>query len=240
MSLLDYGWWETPPLRSRPVTLWLPDAGDRPWCVLFAHDGQNLFRPETSFAGVDWALHTAVESLMEQGQARPTMIVGIGNTHDRLKEYEPGPMAQAYLRFIIEDLRPHLQHHFPISLNPQDHFLIGSSMGGIISAYALCKWPELFGGAACLSTHWPHNRGEMVPWLRHNLIPPGQHKWYFDYGDQTADAPYAPYQLEVDEIFRQRGYRFDHDYKSLYFRGADHSERAWRDRVHVPLHYLLF
>ena len=240
MPLLEYGWWEAPQLKPRPITLWLPERATAPLCVLFAHDGQNLFRPETSFAGVDWGLHQAVQSLMDQGLARPTMIVGLGNTPDRLKEYEPGPLANAYLRFLIEDLRPHLQERFPMSLDPADHYLIGSSMGGIISTYALCKWPEQFGGAACLSTHWPHNHGHMVPWLNHNLVHAGRHRWYFDYGDQTADAPYGPFQKQVDDIFRQRGYRQGHDWETLSFPGTDHSERSWRARVHIPLKFLLF
>jgi enterochelin esterase-like enzyme len=240
MPIIDWGWWESPNLPPRPITLWLPETVTYPLCVLYAHDGQNLFRPETAFAGVDWNLHNTLQDLIDKGQARSTLVVGIGNTPERMHEYAPGPKGNAYLRFLTDQLRPRLQEEFPISLDPSDHFLMGSSMGGIISAYMMCKLPEQFGGAACLSTHWPWHNGEMVHWMRRNLIPPGHHRWYFDWGTETADAPYRPYQEEMDEILTQRGYRRGKDWETLNFPGHDHSEGSWRSRVHLPLRFLLF
>jgi len=239
MPIRDLGWWTAPGLSPRPITVWIPSYPHSCMSVLYAHDGQNLFHPEQAFGGVDWGLQHTLESMIGSGKARPTMIVGLGNTPERLEDYAPGERGEAYLRFLVEDLMPQLSRHFPVSPLRHDHFLLGSSMGGIISACALCLYPEYFGGAACLSTHWTYHDGSMIEWLQSRLRPPGRHRWYFDYGDQTADAPYAAYQKRVDEMFRERGYRQGQDIQTLSFPGADHSERAWRARVHLPLHFLL-
>jgi hypothetical protein len=62
---------------------------------------------------------------------------------------------------------------------------------------------------------------------------------YFDYGTRTVDALYEPYQKEVDKVMKAKGYTQEKDWLTLKFEGAEHSERAWRERVHIPLEFLL-
>ena len=87
-------------------------------------------------------------------------------------------------------------------------------MGGVISLYALCRYPKLFGGAACLSTHWPgtfNMDNNPIPaafmnYLRTHLPSPATHKIYFDYGDATLDALYPPLQKMADEVMKEKGF----------------------------------
>jgi hypothetical protein len=62
---------------------------------------------------------------------------------------------------------------------------------------------------------------------------------YFDYGTRTVDALYEPYQKEVDKVMRAKGYTQGKDWRTLKVEGAEHGERAWRERVHIPLEFLL-
>jgi hypothetical protein len=62
---------------------------------------------------------------------------------------------------------------------------------------------------------------------------------YFDYGTRTVNALYEPYQKEVDKVMEAKGYTQGKDWRTLKFEGAEHSERAWRERVHIPLEFLL-
>ena len=116
---------------------------------------------------------------------------------------------------------------------------MGSSMGGLISLYALTEYPAVFGGAACLSTHWPAGGGVMIDYLRSALPDPAGHRIYFDHGTATLDSLYPPFQRRADAVMRAAGYVEGRDWVTRVFAGAEHSERAWRVRVEQPLIFLL-
>lgn len=97
----------------------------------------------------------------------------------------------------------------------------------------------MFGGTACLSTHWPAVGDAMIAYLAAFLPPPGMHKIYFDYGTETIDAAYEPHQRRVDAVMRKAGYAEGKNWLTLKFEGAEHSESAWRERVHIPLSFLI-
>ncbi len=118
-------------------------------------------------------------------------------------------------------------------------FIMGSSMGGLISLYALCEYPDVFGGAGCLSTHWPAVKSAILPYLHDHLPTPGRHKLYFDYGTAGLDAAYEPYQRTVDALMQEHGYTPGYDWLTRQFPGADHNEAAWQARVHIPLTFLM-
>lgn len=109
----------------------------------------------------------------------------------------------------------------------------------MIVLYGLCEYPQVFGGAGCLSTHWPAGEGAMIEYLRTALPVPGTHKLYFDHGTHTLDATYEAFQVQVDELLRARGYADGTHWIMRRFPGHEHSERAWRERVHIPLAFLL-
>ena len=251
-------------VQPRNVNIWLPSSygmqSDRQYRVIYAHDGQNLFNPKTSYSGVDWGLHETLCRMMTAGEVRDTLVVGIWNTPERYREYDPQrvfeeyldsaeraayaeayghPVADRYLKFIVRELKPFIDSNFRTLPGRDDTLLLGSSMGGLISAYALCEYPEVFGGAACLSTHWPAGHGRMNKYLDACLPEPGTHRFYFDFGTETIDAQYETLQREVDLVMQRRGYVVGDDWLTRKFIGADHSERAWRSRLDIPLRFLL-
>ena len=119
-------------------------------------------------------------------------------------------------------------------------------MGGLISMYAICEYPEIFSGAACLSTHWVGTHtlknnpipNSFINYLQDNLPDSKSHKIYFDTGDQILDALYPTIQNKVDRIMIENGYN-DQNWVTKYYKGADHSEKSWNARLHVPLTFLL-
>ncbi len=150
-----------------------------------------------------------------------------------------GPVSDSYLRFLVQELKPFVDAHYRTQPQREATFVMGSSMGGLISLYALCEYPGVFAGAGCLSTHWPATEGVMRPYLRRHLPAPGQHKLYFDHGTVNLDAAYAPFQQAVDGLLREAGYTPEGDWLSRTFAGADHNEASWQARVHIPLLFLL-
>ena len=119
-------------------------------------------------------------------------------------------------------------------------------MGGLISLYAICEFPNIFGGAACLSTHWPgiftvENTplpDVFVKYLKAHLPDPKKNKIYFDHGDQTLDAMYPPLQKKVDVLMKAKGFT-EKSWITKYFPGENHSEKAWGKRFDIPLKFLL-
>ena len=151
-----------------------------------------------------------------------------------------------YLKFIVEEVKPYIDKTYSVYKNKKNTFIAGSSMGGLISMYAICEYPNVFGGAACLSTHWPgifEMEKNPIPdafytYLKNNLPNPKKNKLYFDYGDQTLDALYPPLQKEVDEIMKLKGFS-PKNWKTVFAKGEDHSENAWNKRFDLPLLFLL-
>lgn len=151
-----------------------------------------------------------------------------------------------YLKFLVTELKPHIDKTYATKADRKNTFVAGSSMGGLISMYALCEYPDVFGGAACLSTHWPgiftmENNpmpDAFVAYLEQHLPDPKTHKLYFDYGTETLDALYPPLQQKVDVVMKAKGWTTK-NWMTREFKGEDHSERAWRKRLEIPLIFLL-
>ncbi len=251
-------------VAARNVDVWLPPSYDehpqRRYPVLYMHDGQNLFDPALSYTGVDWDVDGVMTRLIADGQVREAIVVGIWNTPLRVQEYMPAqavpeqptvlfegmpPLARAdlrsddYLRFVVEELKPAIDATYRTRPDRADTFVMGSSMGGLISAYAMSRYPDVFGGVGALSTHWPAGDGAVIDYLSTHLPARGQHRFYFDHGTAALDATYAPYQRRMDTVLRDAGWRPGRDWVSREFPGAEHNERAWRDRLDVPLQFLL-
>lgn len=252
-------------VAAREVDVWLPPGYGRTprrYPVIYMQDGQNLFDPATSYAGVSWSVDQAMMRLIAAGQTHGAIIVGIWNTPARFAEYlpqdaalpDPVPLAvtgfkplprsavqsNAYLRFMVRELKPFVDRTYRTEPGRRHTFVMGSSMGGLIAAYAVVKYPRVFGGAACLSTHWPVANGVVIPYLAHHLPPPSTgHRFYFDHGTRTLDAGYGPYQQRMDAAMRAAGYRPGPLWMSRVFPGAEHSEKSWSKRVGIPLAFLL-
>ncbi len=250
---------------ARRVDVWLPPSyardPSRRYPVLYMHDGQNLFDPALSYIGVDWGLDEAVTRLAADGRVREAIVVGIWNTPKRFAEYMPAKavtesgvpddwpdmtwirrqeiVSDAYLRFLVQELKPLIDANYRTLPGRDDTAIMGSSMGALISLYALAEYPDVFGGAGCVSIHWPLADGIVADYLARHLPAREGHRLYFDHGTATLDAGYAPYQRRVDALLRAAGWREGRDFMSYEDAGAAHDERAWRARIAVPLEFLL-
>jgi len=246
------------------------------YSVLYMHDGQMLFDPSTTWTQSAWQVDQVLTKLVKDHKIKDVIVVGIWNSGTkRHREYfpqkpfeslttdqqdfinkslqSPGggsevfkPVSDNYLKFIVSELKPFIDKKYPVYKDRKHTFIAGSSMGGLISMYAICEYPAVFGGAACLSTHWPgifSMEGNPVPdafvnYLRNHLPDPKTHKLYFDYGDQTLDAMYPPLQKKVDEVLKLKGFTTK-NWKTLFFPGNDHSEISWNRRLDIPIEFLL-
>ena len=255
-------------VTPRTVSVWLPDgyrAGEE-CCVLYMHDGQMLFDSTTTWNRQEWKVDEVLGRLIADGSVKRTIVVGIDNTPERLRELLPGKiqsymdeddiedpayaLGDSYLKFVTEEVKPFIDSLYRPLTDREHTFIAGSSMGGLISLYALCEYPEVFGGAACLSSHISiaylndftgDSDAAADAFLRYvsDMMPDRETTHlYMDYGKAGYDAAYGPYQERMDSLFLSRGWDEDH-YRSLAFEGHDHNETCWASRLHEPLQFLL-
>ena len=254
---------------ARDVAVWLPEGykvGDS--CdVLYMHDGNMLFDATTTWNRQEWCVDEVMDSLIKASIIRPCIVVGIYNTDDRLTEYFPAKTVQyvpeadlkkaktekltadAYLKFIVEEPKPYIDQHYKPMTTREHTFMMGSSMGGLISLYALCEYPQVFGGVACLSSHLSMGHlpdgfdgeiwatgfrdyvGKHLPEVNGSLI-------YMDHGTKDFDADYGKYQELLDSVIIATGWDTNH-YMSRVYEGHGHNETAWSSRLDQPLLFLL-
>ena len=278
-ELVQYRSFPSRHVDPRNVTVWLPPGYDpkgQPYSVLYMHDGQNLFDPATGYGGKEWGVDEAAANLISEGAIRRTLVVGIRNTPKRLREYVPAkafdrlparymervrglyggaPLSDGYLKFIVRELKPRIDRSYNVRTGRDDSVIMGSSMGALISLYAVSEYPRVFSGAGIMSTHWPKMlpaKGktltdaefEMVAssferYLAPALPSPRTHRLYFDHGSEMLDATYARNQRRIDRIVARRGYRPGVNLISRNFPGQEHNEISWASRVEIPLRFLL-
>ena len=258
---------------KRRVDIWLPPGYDPQtnirYPVIYMHDGQNLFEPEHAFIGVDWGIDEALRELIAEDAIHPPIVVGIWNTENRLGEYMPERAlnqqsdrermekliakfpgefvyklkGDAYLAFIVEELKPWVDSHYLSLADQSNTFIMGSSMGGLISLYALCRYPDAFSGAGCLSNAWNIGEDTMLSYFQHNLPDPVNHKIYLDMGGRESWLPFINYLVRAHRKMTQqvqdKGYRHNQNLLSKIFLGDKHSEVYWRKRVQLPLRFFL-
>lgn len=260
-------------IKSRPVDVWLPEnySPNKIYNVLYMHDGQMLFDGPSTWNKQEWKVDEWATKLMLEEKTENFIVVAIHNIAEirwedlfPQKSFEFIPEEERvqvkslsgskefklngdnYLRFIVKELKPIIDSSFSVHKGRDNTFIMGSSMGGLMTMYAISEYPEIFGGGACLSTHWvgalpvdknPFPEG-IFSYMEQNFPLAGKHKIYFDYGNETLDAHYPQYAPEVDRILKLKGYT-DVDSRNLFFEGTNHSENSWNQRLDIPLTFLL-
>jgi predicted alpha/beta superfamily hydrolase len=249
---------------------------NKKYAVLYMQDGQMLFDASKTWNKQAWEVEETLTHLFKKNKIRETIVVGIWNggkvrhasyfpqkpfenlsaenkalVNKKLQENGKTndtflPNSDNYLKFIVEELKPYIDKKYSVNIDKEHTFIAGSSMGGLISMYAICEYPEIFGGAICISTHWPGSLetennpipGAFLTYLKTNLPHPESHKFYFDCGDQTLDAMYPEIQKKVDLIMKEKGFA-SKNWITKYFPGDEHSEKSWKKRLNIPFQFIL-
>lgn len=223
--------------RYRRIWIYLPESyatSKKKYPVLYMHDGQNLFDEATAYAG-EWGVDEAMDTLGPR--VREMIVVGIDNGGaTRLNEYSPYDMERfgkgegaQYVDFLVKTLRPYINKQYRTKKCGKHTYTAGSSMGGLISFYALMKYPRKFGGAGVFSpAFW------VAPQL-FKAIPGGakklKSKIYFYAGMQEGESM-VPDMLVVFELMRKHSKA---DMTTVIRTEGKHNEATWR--AEFPLFY---
>lgn len=248
---------------------------EKKYSVLYMHDGQMLFDASSTWNKQEWKVDEVASQLMQENKVHDFIVVAIWNIpnlrHMDLYPNKPYQLlsketqekiqvevkksqfpfddkkinSDNYLKFIVEEVKPFIDKNYSVFTDANHTAVMGSSMGGLISMYAICEYPNVFGKAACLSTHLVGFRdfeNNPIPesffaYMEENLPNAATHKIYFDYGTETLDASYLKYEYRVDEVLQSKGFN-QNNYKNLKFEGENHSEASWQKRIDIPFLFL--
>jgi len=258
-------------IAPRHVDVWLPAdyTPSKKYNVVYMHDGQMLFDSTLTWNKKEWQVDEVISQLINKNKIEECIVVAIWNNgKERISEYFPNKIfdqleettkkklsekyfngksanGDNYLKFVVNELKPYIDKNFSTKGDKDHTFIIGSSMGGLISMYAICEYPGVFGSAACLSTAWlssiePNYEipAATFEYLKKNLPAPFEHKIYIDYGTGESDKEYILTQSFIDLIAKGKGYS-ENNYMSKVYDKAVHNEVAWSKRLNVPIEFLL-
>jgi len=236
---------------DRDLIVYVPPGYDhhpeRDYPVLYMHDGQNLFDPETSFLrGRTWKMREHADAAIEAGEVDPLIVVGIYNTGDRrIAEYTPdrewqrgGGEADRYGRLIIEDLMPFIARHYRVRAGRGSTGLGGSSLGGLVTLYLGLRYAQHFGRLAVLSPSvwWNHKSilgyvNEYGPtiWQKPRL--------WLDAGGREGQRTVQDAERLARRLIANGWDPGDNFHFERFADGA-HDESSWAERVRLMLHFL--
>jgi enterochelin esterase-like enzyme len=169
-------------------------------------------------------------------------VLELGRKEVYRKFISDKPNSDNYLRFLTKELKPFIDQNFSTFRDKKHTFIAGSSMGGLISMYAVCEYPGIFSGAACLSTHWAGiftNKDNPCPAAFESYLSkhlPRRNRFYVDHGTVGLDSLYAPHQKRMDAVAQKKGATH---WTSKVFEGETHNEHAWKKRFHLAVLFLL-
>ena len=212
--------------------------------VLYMQDGQNLFDPATSFAGVAWRLGETADRLIAEGKIRPLIIVGIYNTgKQRIREYTPsramklgGGSADRYGRMLMEEIKPMIEWEYRTLSGAVHTGLGGSSLGGLLTLYLGLRRPEFFGKLAALSPSVWWNQRWILRYAAGRRIKSRPRIW-LDTGTQEGIHTAADAR-RLRDVLGERGWQEGRDLHYEEIEGGQHNEAAWAERVGPFLQFL--
>ncbi|MBT8099317.1 MAG: hypothetical protein KJO82_06185, partial [Gammaproteobacteria bacterium] len=160
-NIVRHADFESEHVATRHIDVWLPrnyfETGDS-MQVIYAHDGQNLYNPSFVWNNEDWDVDGVLQGMLDENLVENTIVVGIWNTPLRRREYLPAdmykvvsndakakisevmggePLSREYLRFLVEELKPFIDEEYRTKPEKEHTYLMGSSMGGLISMYGV-------------------------------------------------------------------------------------------------------
>ena len=238
--------------RTRRVWVYLPPdyhSSKESYPVLYMHDGENLFDKKTSSYSNEWEVDETLNKLFKEKQLK-LIVVGIDNGKDkRLDEYSPwvnkkygGGEGDAYLDFLVNTLKPHIDSNFNTLKDKDNTAIIGSSMGGLISHYAALKYPEIFGKVGVYSpAFW--FAPQIINFSKQKASPHDTKIYFLAGGKEGENVRFNEISQTVKEmnhmvsILTQNGFPSE-NLKSKVIPDGKHNETLWRESFEETIMWL--
>ena len=229
--------------KPRDVVVWLPPGyateTSKRYPVLYMHDGSNVY--------IEWRIDEVAKPLIASGEIQPLIVVMIPNgaePHARFEDYTPtkpanakfGGKADAYGKFIIEEVKPLIDREYRTLSDPANTGLGGASLGGLVSLYLGLNHPEVFGNLAVMSpsVHWDNKL--VVRKVRDLQTKPATRIW-LDVGKQEQPQ-YIANVKELRDALVRKGWTSGTDFMYFEAPGGTHDDVSFGKRSGEMLKFL--
>ena len=239
--------------EPRSAYIYVPDAAvvddERRYPVLYMFDGQNLFRDADASFGKSWGLLEYVTS-----HNIPLIVAALEcNHHDeaepcggRLSEYAPYDFDNSQwgsikgrgritMEYLVNEFKPYIDEHFPTLPEREYTFIGGSSMGGLMTVYALMAYNHIFSRGGALSPSLGFCRPDLESLI--DSAPIGRTVLYMDYGSREMR------RIKTRQLFGDMAARLIVRGVHLTSRvapGGNHSEESWERQIPFFLSTILY
>ncbi len=232
VQLLDTAFFIPQLNRYRRVWVYLPAnynlLKSKSFPVLYMQDGQNLFNEQTAFAG-EWGVDECLDTLQKQLN-KDCIVVGIDNgSEKRMTEYNPYDddkygkgEGNQYADFLAQTLKPFIDKHYRTQKDVLHTAVAGSSMGGLISLYAVMKYPDVFGSAGVFSPAF-----QVAPriYLDAQQLKLNSMRHFFFYaGAKESETMVSNMKQMEDVLYKNKQI----DEREIIFPLGQHNETYWR------------
>ena len=234
----------------RKAYVYVPDHdGDEDvrYPVLYMFDGHNVFYDEDATYGKSWGMAELAES-----NQLPLIIAAVECNHDpdngRLSEYSPFTFedpelgrikgrGRVTMEWLIHSFKPYIDRTLPTLPDREHTFIAGSSMGGLMSLYAVMTYNKVFSRAAALSPSVWFATNQLDRMLCRSPIGPDT-VVYMDYGSREL-----PYHKNMKSQFAKVTSRLLERGVMVNCRivpGGNHNEASWEQQIPFFLSTLLY
>ena len=242
-------------LSGHRVDVYVPSEVTSTTPLLVMHDGKNLLWPEHSTMGQTWGVIDVVQTLA----TRP-VVVGVWGLVDpqvpAIRYFELAPqraleadpsligsllsngsipeheyLGDAYHDMLALELLPQVANFLGLTIDRTRTALCGSSMGGITSLYGASRYPEIYGSALSLSTHWAYWDARIIEAVLSELPHAPRPRVWIDRGTEELDALYDGLHERAAAYLASHGWDTPRSLQAKVYEGTNHSEPVWRERL---------
>lgn len=236
----------TPYGLTRRTFVYLPDdwqTSGKKYPVLYMFDGHNLFFDSTATYGTCWGLK-------EYCDAHPNWIIAAPEcNHEgnkRLEEYCPYQSdwfggitgtGHEYMEWLTKEFKPMMDKRYPTLPGRANTAIGGSSMGGLMSLYALLQYNDVFSRAAALSPSIWVSPEKLSGLVGRAKLAPGT-VLYMDYGSREMGNHEGMRKGFADMCSKVmiRGIHLT----ARLVPGGTHSEASWEKQLPFVFHTLMY
>ena len=219
--------------RKRQIRMYLPPGyatSNKRYPVLYMHDGQNLFDNATAYAG-EWNVDETLNALAKEGKLE-LIVVGIDNGQDkRMTELNPWTHAEfgsgegrQYMDFVVKTVKPLIDSTYRTLPDRANTGVMGSSMGGLISHYAVNQYPDVFSKAGVFSPAYWTAGDDMLKFAGASKAR-GDARLYLLMGEKEGQSMVRDVRRMHMELKKLQHPEANHWLKVVP--GAEHNEAFW-------------
>ena len=229
--------------KKRKGYIYLPDSYEadstRHYPVMYMFDGHNVFFDTDATYGKSWGMNSFMNRTRKQ-----LFIVAIECNHEgdgRLQEYSPidfenttvGKVkgkGRIYMDWLVNELKPRIDAHLRTLPDRKNTIICGSSMGGLMSLFAVVEYNHVFQRAACLSPSLWVSPSKLVQLIARANIK-NDTCIYMDYGSEEIYNHAANAEALITMCHLLLTKRVN-----LAFRivpGGTHCEASWEQQIPI-------